>query len=364
MTRPYNFAPGPATIPEEVLRIAQAEMLDWRGLGISVMELSHRTEIFPQFLLDLENKLRKLMNIPNNYKVLFLPGGAQGQFAAIPMNLTKNNREADYFATGIWSDRAVGYAKKYCNVNLVTQATKAGNGVKAAIPDKATWRLNPDAAYAYYCPNETVNGIMFKEVPQVGSVPLVADWTSSIASTVIDVNDFAVIFASAQKNLGQAGVTLVIVRDDLTELEQDITPPLWSYRLQAQEKSCVNTPPVYAIYIMDLMVDWLERQGGVSAIEAINRRKAQKLYACIDNSNGFYTNPVDKDYRSLINVPFDLPNKELLNKFFIAAKDAGLEYLTGHFLVGGARASLYNAMPEAGVDVLVSFMQSFATQHG
>ncbi len=356
MTRPYNFAPGPATLPEEVLIRARDEMLDWRGTGISIMELSHRTDIFLQFINELEQKIRRVMNVPNNYKVLFLPGGAQGQFAAVPMNLTRDNSLVDYFVTGIWSDRAVSYAKKYSEVNIVTNATKSN------IPDKSTWQLNKNAAYAYYCPNETINGIMFPTVPDVGNVPLVADMTSSIVSSVIDVNQFAIIFASAQKNLGQAGVTLVIVRDDLLNQAQEITPPVWNYSMQAKEHSRVNTSPTYAIYVMDLMIDWLIARGGVSAIEKINQRKAEKLYNCIDHSE-FYTNSIDKLYRSSINVPFDLPNKELLDKFLIEAKSCGLEYLNGHHLVGGARASLYNAMPEAGVDTLVNFMQQFATKY-
>lgn len=357
MPRPYNFAPGPSTIPEEVLIRARDEMLDWRGTGISIMELSHRSELFIQFLFELEQKIRKLMNIPKNYKVLFMQGGGQGQFAAVPMNFTGKNKETDYFVTGIWSDRAVGYAEKYCKVNVVTKATQSN------IPDKAMWQLNPNAAYAYYCPNETINGVMFPEIPDVGNVPLVADMTSSIMSNVINVNKFGLIFAAAQKNLGQAGVTLVIVRDDLLDQEQAITPSLWSYRLQAKEGSCVNTVPVYPIYIMDLMVDWLVKQGGIEAIEKINQRKALKLYACIDQSNGFYTNPIDKLYRSTINVPFELSNKELLSTFLMEAKKVGLEYLNGHALVGGGRASLYNAMPESGVDALVDFMQRFMRQH-
>lgn len=354
MNRPYNFAPGPSTIPKEVLIRARDEMLNWQGLGVSIMELSHRDKVFVKYLSELENKIRGLMNIPSNYKVLFLSGGGQGQFAAVPMNICGKNKEVDYLDTGIWSDRAIGYARKYCNVNVVTKASKS------AIPESSTWNLNKNAAYAYYCSNETINGIMFPDIPNVGDIPLVADLTSSILSTVIDVSKFGVIFASAQKNLGQSGVTLVIVRDDLLEQQMEITPTLWSYKHQSEQGSCVNTIPVYAVYIMDLMIDWLVKQGGVAAIEKINRRKAAKLYACIDNSNGFYTNHIDPKYRSLINVPFELPTKELMAKFLLEAKKYGLEYLNGHALVGGGRASLYNAMPEAGVDALVSFMLAFA----
>lgn len=354
MNRPYNFAPGPSTLPLEVLTRARDEMLDWRGMGVSIMELSHRDKVFVNYLTELENKIRGLMNIPNNYKVLFMSGGGQGQFAAVPMNLTGKNKEVDYFDTGVWSDRAIGYAKKYANVNVVTKSTKFD------IPDATTWKLNKNAAYAYYCPNETINGIMFPEIPDVGDVPLIADMTSSILSFDIDVSKFGVIFAAAQKNLGQSGVTLVIVRDDLLEQQMDITPTLMSYKHQAEQGSCVNTIPVYAVYIMDLMIDWLIKQGGVKEIEKINYRKAEKLYRCIDNSNGFYTNPVTPRYRSLVNVPFELPNKDLMAKFLVDAKQNGLEYLNGHALVGGGRASLYNAMPEAGVDALVKFMNEFA----
>jgi phosphoserine aminotransferase len=354
MNRPYNFAPGPSTLPLEVLERARDEMLDWRGLGLSIMELSHRDKIFVDYLSELEQKIRGLMNIPKNYKVLFMSGGGQGQFAAVPINLTGKNKDVDYFDTGVWSDRAIGYAKKYAKVNIVTKSTKSD------IPDKSTWQLNKNAAYAYYCPNETINGIMFPDVPNVGNVPLIADMTSSIMSFNIDVSRFGVIFASAQKNLGQSGVTLVIVRDDLLEQQMDITPTLWSYKHQSEQGSCVNTVPVYATYIMDLMVDWMIKQGGINELEKINYRKAEKLYNCIDNSDGFYTNPVSLKYRSLINVPFELPNKELMAKFLVEAKNNGLEYLNGHALVGGGRASLYNAMPEAGVDKLVSFMQNFA----
>lgn len=358
MKRPYNFAPGPSTIPLEVLERARDEMLDWRGLGISIMELSHRHKVFVNYLHELEQKIRLLMNIPPNYKVLFMSGGGQGQFASVPMNLTGKNKTVDYFDTGIWSDRAIGYAKKYCEVNVVTKASKF------AIPEESSWNLNKNAAYAYYCPNETINGIMFPQIPNVGNVPLVADMTSSILSFDIDVSKFGVIFAAAQKNLGQSGVTLVIVRDDLLEQQMDITPTLMSYKHQVEQDSCVNTIPVYAVYIMDLMIDWLIKQGGVKAIEQINQRKAQKLYACIDNSDGFYTNPISPKYRSLINVPFELPNKELMDKFLLEAKQNGLEYLNGHSLVGGGRASLYNAMPEAGVDKLVQFMHDFAKING
>ncbi len=358
MFRVYNFAAGPAMLPESVLKRAQESLLNWQDTGVSIMEIGHRTSTFQDMLLRLEGKLRKLIKIPANYKVLFMTGGGQGQFSLVPMNLTKYNRDVDYFVTGIWSERAAKYAARYANVNIVTKATLT------SIPDKSTWNLNPKAAYAYYCPNETINGIQFHEIPDTGSVPLVADMTSSILSDHVDVSKFGLIFASAQKNLGIAGITLVIVREDLLDLAQDIVPEVFSYKEQALQGSLLNTIPTVPTYIMDLMVDWIiEEQGGLDKVAEANLRKINKIYNCIDNSNGFYTNPIETKYRSLINVPFNLPDEELLQHFLVEAGQHGLKYLNGHKLVGGARASVYNAMPEPGVDELVSFMNSFAAKY-
>ncbi len=355
MQRAYNFGAGPAMLPDSVLQRIKDEIFDWRGTGVSVMEIGHRTQIFQVLLQNLQVKLRRLMNIPDNYKILFLPGGAQAQFACIPMNLSGNNKQVDYFSTGVWSERAIGYAKNYANVNIVTTAS---NG---CIPESDSWNLNSNAAYAYYCPNETINGIQFADIPDVGNVPLIADMTSSIASMELDINKFGVIFASAQKNLGIAGISLVIIRDDL--LEQAINPisTLWSYKEQALQNSCVNTIPVFPVYVMDLMVDWIESHGGIASIEAHNKVKAKTLYNYIDNS-GFYSNKVQPRYRSLLNVPFDFPSDELLKLFLTEATNHNLKYLNGHILVGGARASMYNAMPQSGVDALVAFMQDFAAK--
>ena len=358
MSRIYNFAAGPAMLPESVLLRAQQELLNWQDTGVSIMEIGHRTPDFQNLLTKLEKNLRTLITIPANYKVLFLAGGAQGHFSLIPMNLTKINRNVDYFVSGIWSERAAKFAAKYAQVNIVTKASSI------AIPDKSTWQLNPDADYAYYCQNETIDGIQFSEIPDTGKVPLVVDMTSSILSAPIDVTKFGLIFASAQKNLGIAGITLLIIRDDLLNQALDVVPEVFNYTLQAEQRSLVNTIPIFPIYIMDLMVDWIMHdQGGLNAIAAANTRKVSQLYACIDSSNGFYRNNVDQGYRSQINIPFNLPNDELLQLFLMEAEQQGLKYLKGHKLVGGARASLYNAMPEAGVIALIEFMRRFVARH-
>ncbi|MBY0379972.1 MAG: 3-phosphoserine/phosphohydroxythreonine transaminase [Burkholderiales bacterium] len=354
--RAYNFAAGPAMLPDEVITKIKDELFDWRGAGVSVMEIGHRTAVLQDLITQLQDKIRNVMNIPNNYKILFLQGGAQGQFAGIPMNLVKDNKDVDYFITGIWSKKAVEEASKYANVNVVTQATAT------SIPSVENWQLNKHANYAYYCPNETINGIQFADIPEVGTVPLIADMTSNILSYDIDVSKFGLILASAQKNLGIAGVTLVIVREDLIGRQLDITPNIWNYKLMSEGNSSVNTVPVFAIYVMDLMVDWLVKQGGVKAIAKINYRKVTKLYNYIDSTE-FYYNNVLKEYRSMVNIPFELKNKNLLNTFFDEADKEGLKYLKGHITVGGARASLYNVMPEAGVDKLISFMQDFAIKN-
>ncbi len=359
MFRVYNFAAGPAMLPESVLLRAQSELLNWQDSGTSIMEIGHRTSTFQDMLSRLEEKLRKLMNIPTNYKVLFLTGGGQGHFSFIPMNLCGKNRQVDYLVTGIWSERAAKYAARYADVNIVATAGKS------QVPPASDWKLNPNAAYFYYCPNETINGMQVAEIPTTGSVPVVADMTSSILSSEIDVSKFGVIFASAQKNLGISGVTLVIIRDDLLDQAQPCTPEVFNYKLQAEQGSLLNTIPTTAVYMMDLMVDWIiNEQGGLAQLSALNQRKVKKLYDCVDNSNGFYTNPVVAADRSPINVPFTLPSDELLQHFLIEAGQRGLKYLNGHKLVGGARASLYNAMPEKGVDLLVEFMNEFKAQHG
>lgn len=358
MLRGYNFAAGPAMLPEPVLLRAQHELLNWQNTGSSIMEIGHRTAIFQRFLTELEQKLRKLISIPSHYNVLFLAGGGQGHFSFIPMNLTKNNNKVDYFVTGIWSERAAKYASKYADVNVVTQVCNS------SIPDKATWKLNPNAAYAYYCPNETINGIEFPDIPDCGKVPLVADMTSCILSSPIDVSKFGLIFASAQKNLGIAGITLLIIRDDLLDKALDCVPEVFNYTLQAAQNSLLNTIPTVPVYMMDLMIDWvISEYGDLNKVAKVKQRKARQLYDCIDNSKGFYINIINPIYRSQINIPFNLPNDHLLQLFLQEAEIQGLNYLNGHKLVGGARASFYNAMPEAAVAKLVKFMCQFADKY-
>jgi phosphoserine aminotransferase len=354
MTRAYNFGAGPAMLPESVLQKAKSQMLEFEDTGTSIMELGHRTSIFQDMLLKLEVKLRALIEIPTNYKVLFLPGGGQGQFSLVPMNMTKYNKKVDYFVTGIWSERAAKFASRYADVNIVTKASLS------AIPEASSWKLRSDAVYAYYCPNETINGLAFPDTPDCGNVPLVADATSSLLSEKMDISRFGILFAAAQKNLGIAGITLLIIREDLLGNMIDETPEVFNYTTQAMENSCLNTIPTFPVYMMDLMVDWMIEQGGLRVISEINKRKVGKLYNCIDNSNGFYTNPIDKKYRSQVNLPFTFTDDKLLNLFLAEAAKVELRYLNGHKLVGGARASLYNAMPESGVDKLVDFMHSFA----
>lgn len=356
MTRAFNFGAGPAALPESVIIRAKDELLDWHNTGVSVMEIGHRTSTFQNMLKGLESKIRKLMNVPANYKILFLAGGGQGMFSLIPMNTTAKNRAVDYFITGIWSERAAKYAKRYTDVNIVTTATAS------EIPDAKTWKLNDKAKYAYYCPNETINGISFPTIPETGKVPLVADMTSSILSENIDINKFGIIFAAAQKNLGIAGITLLIIRDDLLDEALPSVPEVFSFKTQVEQNSCLNTIPTFAVYMMDLMVDWINERGGVDQIAIEGKRKVEKLYNCIDQSK-FYTNTILPAYRSKINVPFTLPDQRLLEAFLAEAALEGLKYLQGHALVGGARASLYNAMPEAGVDKLVDFMQRFARKY-
>lgn len=358
MFRAYNFAAGPAMLPESVLLRAQHALLNWQETGSSIMEIGHRTSLFQNLLTHLEQKFRQLMTIPQNYKVLFLAGGGQGHFSFIPMNLTKHNHDTDYLVTGIWSERAAKFARRYANVNIVTTPNDS------IILDNSTWQLNPNAAYAYYCQNETINGIQFNEIPNCGNVPIIVDMTSSILSEPIDVSKFGIIFASAQKNLGIAGITLLIIRDDLLGHALDCVPEVFNYTLQAEQHSLVNTIPTFPVYMMDLMIDWvINEHGSLEAMAAANHRKVSQLYACIDNSNGFYNNHVDPAYRSQINVPFNLPNDELLQLFLTEADHQGLKYLNGHKLVGGARASLYNAMPDTGVAKLITFMHEFAAIH-
>ncbi len=359
MSRVYNFSAGPAMLPQAVLETAQNEFLDWHDSGMNIMEMSHRGSEFTSVAEQAEADLRELMTIPDNYKVLFLQGGASSQFTAIPMNLLRGKKTADYFNTGQWSKKAIAEAKKYCDVNIVacSEADKF-----STVPDKSTWKLNPDAAYVHYTANETIGGLEFDHIPDTGDVPLVVDLSSTILSRPLDVSKFALIYAGAQKNIGPAGLCLVIVRDDLIGDVIDGTPTMFDYKVQADNGSMYNTPPTYSMYLAGLVFKWLKELGGVKAMGEINQRKAEKLYAAIDKS-GFYQNPIDPQYRSWMNVPFTLNDSSLESAFLDGAKAAGLVTLKGHRSVGGMRASIYNAMPQEGVDALITFMQSFAAKH-
>ena len=358
MARVFNFSAGPAVLPEPVLQRAAEEMLEWHGSGMSVMEMSHRGKQFVEIASRAEQTLRDLLQVPDNYRVLFLQGGASGMFAAAPLNLLRGGRVADYVNTGAWSKKAIAEAKKYCDVNVAAASPEG----RLTIPPQAEWKLSEQAAYLHYTPNETISGVEFHWVPQV-DVPLVVDMSSTILSRPINVADYGMIYAGAQKNIGPAGITVVIVRDDLLGEAMPQTPAVWDFKAQADADSMLNTPPTYAWYIAGLVFEWIREHGGLTAMGERNRRKADTLYQAIDQSD-FYRNPVDPDCRSWMNVPFILADSELDKTFLAEATEAGLQTLAGHRSVGGMRASLYNAMPQEGVDALVSFMQDFARRHG
>ncbi len=359
MSRVFNFSAGPAVLPEEVLEQAREEMLDWHGSGMSVMVMGPRGNAVVPTAAEAGQDLRDLLEIPDNYKVLFLQGGATGQFAAIPMNLLRGKGSADYVNTGSWSKKAISEAKKYCKVNVVASG-EASNFM--SIPPQSEWQLSDDAAYVHYTPNETISGVEFHWVPEV-EAPLVADMSSTILSRPIDVSKFGLIYAGAQKNIGPAGLTLVIVREDLIGDALPQTPAVWDYKVQADADSMSNTPPTFGWYLAGLVFKWLKKRGGLQAMAELNKRKADKLYAAIDGSD-FYSNPVDPAARSWMNIPFLLADSSLEKAFLEEAKEYGLMTLAGHRSVGGMRASIYNAMPEEGVDRLIEFMQDFAARRG
>ena len=360
MSRVFNFSAGPAMLPQAVLEQAQQEMLDWNGSGMSVMEMSHRGKEYMSIAEQAEADLREVMAIPANYKVLFLQGGASSQFAMVPMNLLRGKGKADYINTGDWSKKAIAEAKRYCEVN-VAATTEASNF--STVPEPGELKLNADAAYLHYTPNETIRGVEFPYIPDCGEVPLVADLSSTILSRPIDVSKFGVIYAGAQKNIGPAGLTVVIVREDLMGETLAGTPTMFDYKAHADNDSMYNTPSTYAWYLAGLVFQWIKQQGGLQGMAEINERKAGKLYAAIDGS-GFYANPVALNCRSWMNVPFTLASADLDKVFLDEAVKANLKTLKGHRSVGGMRASIYNAMPEAVVDALVSFMQDFEKRHG
>jgi phosphoserine aminotransferase len=357
----YNFSAGPAVLPKEVLQQAQAELIDWHGSGMSVMEMSHRGKEYMGIHAQAEADLRELMGIPKNYKVLFLQGGAHMQFSMIPFNLLRGKLSADYVNTGDWSKKAIAEAKKFCNVNVVaSNADKNGTYV----PAFDTWKLDKDAAYLHYTPNETIGGVEFNWIPNTGAVPLVADMSSNILSRPVDVWKYGLIYAGAQKNIGPAGLTLVIVRDDLIGHADPRLPTMLDYKIHADGDSMYNTPPTYGIYMAGLVFQWLKKNGGIGAMERTNIAKAETLYAAIDASNGFYHCPVNKADRSRMNVPFTLKDANLDGDFLKQADARGLLQLKGHRSVGGMRASIYNAMPLEGVQALANFMHEFAGKHG
>ncbi|HEC16374.1 MAG TPA: 3-phosphoserine/phosphohydroxythreonine transaminase [Sedimenticola sp.] len=360
MARAYNFSAGPAMLPEEVLLQAQEELPDWRGSGMSVMEMSHRSKEFVSIAEQAEADLRELLAVPDDYRVLFLQGGASSQFAMVPLNLLRGKSGADYINTGSWSKKAIAEARKFCEVNIAGSSEASGF---TSVPAQDELNLNPDAAYVHCTPNETIGGVEFPYVPETGGVPLVADMSSTILSRPIDVSRYGVIYAGAQKNIGPAGLTVVIVREDLIGGAAADTPAMFDYSVHAEAGSMYNTPPTYAWYLAGLVFQWLKRNGGLEAMAQINRRKAEALYDAIDNS-GFYANPVDKPCRSWMNVPFTLADPDLDATFLAEAKEAGLLTLKGHRSVGGMRASIYNAMPEAGVRALIEFMAGFEQRYG
>lgn len=359
MNRLFNFCAGPAALPEAVLSKAQSELLDWRSKGLSVMEMSHRSAEFVEIAETAEADLRELMNISDDYAVLFLQGGATQQFSAVPLNLLDGKAKANYVNTGQWSKKAIKEAKRYCDVQVV--ASSEDNNF-ASIPAFDTWDIDEDAAYLHYTPNETIGGVEFFWTPEV-SMPLVADMSSTILSRPIDVNKFGVIYAGAQKNIGPSGLTIVIVRKDLLGKASPLAPSMLDYKVHADAGSMSNTPPAYGWYMAGLVFKWLKEQGGLTAIEAMNRRKYEKLYSFID-ANDFYANPVELQSRSSMNVPFTVGDSSLDKLFLQQSEQAGLLNLKGHRSVGGMRASIYNAVSESAVDALIAFMDDFAKANG
>jgi len=360
MRRVFNFSAGPAVLPEPVLEQAAHEMLDWHGSGMSVMEMSHRGKEFMGIYAQAEADLRELLAIPRSYKVLFLQGGAAAQFSVVPLNLLRGKDRADYVLTGYWSKKAIAEAKRYCKVNI---AASSEDAKFTYAPPQEKWTLDPGAAYVHMTSNETIEGVEFHWVPETGEVPLVADASSHILSRPFNVGRFGLIYAGAQKNIGPAGLTIVIVHEDLIGHAAPSTPTVFDYKVQAEAESMINTPPTYAIYIAGLVFGWLKKLGGLARMEALNVAKARLLYDYLDQTE-FYHSPVARSDRSRMNIPFRLKNVRLDAEFLKRAESAGLTQLKGHRAVGGMRASVYNAMPLAGVQALVDFMREFERAHG
>ncbi|HSS65140.1 MAG TPA: 3-phosphoserine/phosphohydroxythreonine transaminase [Gammaproteobacteria bacterium] len=360
MSRAFNFGAGPAVLPRSVIERARDELLEWRDARMSVMEMSHRSAHFGAIAEDAESRLRRLLSIPDSYRVLFLQGGAQLQFSAVPLNLLRGADRADYVDTGHWSSAAIREAGRYCEVNVCASAKDDGY---SRIPEESSWETDPEAAYLHYTPNETIGGVEFQRVPNSGAVPLVGDMSSNFLSRPVAVDRFGLIYAGAQKNAGIAGLTVVIVREDLLGKAHELTPYLMNYKVQADAGSMANTAPTFAWYVAGLVFEWIEARGGVAGMAKRNEAKAKTLYDAIDAS-GFYGNPVDASCRSRMNVPFTLASPDLDGEFLEQARAAGLEGLKGHRSVGGMRASIYNAMPLEGVEALVEFMRDFERRRG
>ena len=360
MARVFNFSAGPAALPEEVLSQAAAEMLDWHGCGMSVMEMSHRGKEFIAIAEQAESDLRELLSIPRSYKVLFLQGGATLQFGMLPMNLLRGRKSADFVNTGEWSKKAIKEASGLCQPRI---AASSEDKSFTYAPEQSAWKLDPEAAYVHYTSNETIGGVEFQWVPDTGKVPLVADMSSHFLSRPVDVSRYAVIYAGAQKNVGPAGLTVVIIRDDMLGGAPKGTPSMLDYKVHADAGSMSNTPPTYAIYLAGLVFQWIKRQGGITAMERRAVERSSLLYGALDRS-GFYSNPVRKQDRSRMNVPFTLRDSKLDDAFLKGARERGMVELKGHRSVGGMRASLYNAMPMEGAQALVQFMREFERKHG
>ncbi len=359
MSRVYNFSAGPATLPLEVLEKAQKELVDYQGTGMSVMEMSHRSPEYKAIFDTAMDNLKKLMEVPDNYEIMFLHGGASSQFGMVPLNLFTKSKKADYINTGAWSKKAIAEAKRYGTVNVVASSEEK---TFTYIPETSREMFDPDADYVHITPNNTIYGTTFPELPDVGDVPLVADMSSIILAKEYDVSKFGVIYAGAQKNIGPAGVAIVIVRKDLIGHAMDITPKMFNYQTHAEAGSMFNTPPTYAIYIAGLVFEWLLERGGVKEIQKINVEKAGWLYDFLDNSK-LFKGTVEEKSRSIMNVPFVTTSEELDAKFIKEAAAIGLKTLKGHRTVGGMRASIYNAMPPEGVKALVDFMKKFELQN-
>ena len=354
----YNFSAGPAVLPKSVMLRAQAEMIDWHDSGMSVMEMSHRGKHYMSIIEKVESDFRSLFNVPKNYKVLFLQGGAIAQNSMVPLNLL-NGKKANYVVSGYWSKRSYQDALPFGDMSIAASSESIGY-TKA--PDLQEWKIDSSASYIHFCSNETIHGVEYFDLPSVKTIPVVADMSSHILSRPVDISQFGVIYAGAQKNIGPAGLTIVIVRDDLLEVASPLTPSVFNWKTQAENQSMINTPTTYSIYMAGLVFEWLIELGGLAAIEKQNIKKAELLYNFIDSS-AFYSNPIDIKNRSRMNVPFRIQNEDLHASFVTGAENLGMIGLKGHRLVGGIRASIYNAMPIEGVQALVDYMKDFEKSH-